>query len=308
MLKKYIIAIDLGGTNLKIALLDLNFRIKARQSFPTGRLKTKFKLIAKIKSSVTEILSAEKISRSEVLGIGIGVPGPVDYGSGKVHFFPNIPGWKDVALKSILERMIRLPVLIDNDANLMCLAEARLGAAKKSKNAVCLTLGTGVGAGLLINGDLYRGSGFAAGEIGHMPLNEEGPRCNCGGRACLERYIGNKEILKSAKKYFKRNITLEELSSLAKKGNKKAKELWYNVGIKLGIVLAGVVNLINPDRMVIGGGVADAGKILFSAVIQTIKERSMPVQARSVKVLKARLGSSAGLIGAAILLKEGLNK
>jgi len=307
MSKKFIVGIDLGGTNLKIALLDLNYRIIYKSFFSTQRLRTKAKLIDKICDSIREIIYSKKIRKSEVLGVGIGAPGPIDYSKGKVHFFPNIPGWKDVPLKLMLEKRIKLPVFVDNDANLMCLAEARIGSARMSKNAICLTLGTGVGAGIIINGDLYRGSSFAAGEIGHMPLNEEGPRCNCGGRACLERYIGNKEILKSAKKLFKRSVSLEELSVLAKKGNTKAKYLWYNVGIKLGIILSGLVNVLNPDTIVIGGGVAGAGKFLFDGVANTIKERSMPIQARSVKILKAKLGKDAGLIGAGILLKESLN-
>ncbi|MCM8783056.1 MAG: ROK family protein, partial [Candidatus Omnitrophica bacterium] len=148
----------------------------------------------------------------------------------------------------------------------MCLAEARIGAAKKSKNAVCLTLGTGVGGGIIINQQLYRGSNSVAGEIGHLPLNEEGEHCRCGGKACLERYVGNRAILRHASQFFNRAITLEELSSLAKRGNKKAQGLWYNVGVKLGIALSGVVNLLNPDCIVMGGGVAEAGKFLFQGI------------------------------------------
>ena len=307
MSKKYIISIDLGATNLKVALLDSNYKIIRRNFYSTQSLKSPSNLINKICLSVRHLLSDRKIKKTAVLGVGIGVPGPVDYSSGKVHFFPNIPGWIEVSLKSILQRRLELPVFVDNDANLMSLAEARRGAAKKSKNAVCLTLGTGVGSGIIINGSLFRGSSFAAGEIGHMPLNEDGPRCACGGRACLERYIGNKEILRAAKKIFNRNITLEELSTLAKKGNRKARDLWYNVGIKLGLALTSLVNVLNPDCIVIGGGVSAAGDFLFKGVTDTIKKRAMPVQAGSVEVLKAKMGSDAGLIGAGILLKESLN-
>jgi len=306
MLVKFIVAIDLGATNLKVAILNSSYRIICKKFYPTQTCRNKLQLIDKICAAIYEILNEKKINKNKILGIGIGVPGPIDYSKGKVHFFPNIPGWRDVGLKAILEKRIKLPVFIDNDANLMCLAETRIGAAKKSKNAICLTLGTGVGAGIIINRNLYRGSSFAAGEIGHMPLNERGPRCSCGGRACLERYIGNKEIKERARKVFRRDVSLEELSSLAKKGNRKAIQLWYNVGTQLGIALAGLANVLNPDCIVLGGGVAKAGSYLFSGVKDTIKSRAMPIQAKAVKLMKAKLGSDAGLIGAGILLKESL--
>jgi glucokinase len=165
-------------------------------------------------------------------------------------------------------------------------------------------LGTGVGGGIIIEGKLYRGRGNASGEIGHIPINENGPSCNCGGRACLEAYIGNNIILREAKKSFGRKISLEELSLLAGKGNKKARAIWSRVAEKLGLALAGIVNLLNPDCIVIGGGVANVGKILFDRVREVITKRAMSVQAKHVKVIKARLRDDAGLIGAAILVKE----
>ncbi|MCM8770283.1 MAG: ROK family protein, partial [Candidatus Omnitrophica bacterium] len=156
-MSKFIIGVDLGATNLKVALLDQNYQILYKNFYKTQNLKTKKKIIDKIQESIQDIICNKKIARDKLLGIGMGVPGPVDYEKGKVYFFPNIPGWKNVRLKTILEKKIKLPVFVDNDANLMCLAEARIGAAKKSKNAVCLTLGTGVGGGIIINQQLYRG-------------------------------------------------------------------------------------------------------------------------------------------------------
>jgi glucokinase len=223
-----------------------------------------------------------------------------------VHFFPNIPGWKEVALKKILEKKLKLRVFIDNDANLMGLGEVRLGAARGLKHVVGLTLGTGVGGGIIIDGKLYRGCSFSAGEAGHMALNETGPRCKCGGEACLEAYIGNRVILKEAKKIFRRNISLEELSRLAHEGNKKAKAIWSKAGRHLGIALTNIVNLLNPDAIVIGGGVAGAGRILFDEVRRTVAQRAMDVAAKSCKILKATLGNNAGLFGAALLVRENL--
>lgn len=322
MNKKYIIAIDLGGTNLKIALLgpsflcgkryrkdypgglDLGFKIRDKETLSTSNFSQKESLIKAIVSSVHNIIVNNKLIKSDILGVGLGLPGPIDVDKGIVHFFPNIPGWCEVNLKKILEKSLKLTVFMDNDANLMALAEYRLGAAKGSQNAVCLTLGTGVGAGIIIGGKLYRGSSFAAGEIGHMPINEKGPECNCGGYACLESYIGNLRIMQEVKKVFKRQISLEELSRMAKSNNKKAIRIWSIVGQRLGLALVGVVNLLNPDCIVIGGGMANAGSILFDKVEETILSRAMIVQARAVKVRKAKLGNDAGIIGAALLVLQ----
>ena len=308
MAKKFIIAVDLGGTNLKIALLDLKYRIKNKEVLSTRRFIKKEKLIQAIIDSINKIIKNNRLKRSDILGIGLGLPGPIDVKEGIVHFFPNIPGWKEVDLRRTLKKRLGLPAWLDNDANLMCLAEYKLGAAKGAKNAVCLTLGTGVGAGIIIEGTLYRGSTFAAGEIGHIPINEKGPRCNGGGMACLETYIGNNRIIKEAKRLFRRPISLEELSYLAKKQNKKAKLFWSNIARHLGITLVGIVNFLNPDCIVIGGGVSGAGKVLFDKVKEIIASQAMGVQARHVKVVKAKLGNDAGLIGAAILVQEKLEK
>jgi glucokinase len=197
---------------------------------------------------------------------------------------------------------------VDNDAKLMCLAEHKLGAARGIRQAVCITLGTGVGGGIILNGNLYRGQDNASAEIGHLPINVKGPACNCGGYACLEAYIGNNRILSQAKRIFRRDISLEELSSLAKRQNKKATAIWLEVAQSLGTALVGVVNLLNPDCIVIGGGVAGAGRILFDNLRKAILARAMPVQARRVKLYKAKLGNNAGLIGAALLVNDNYGR
>ena len=304
MEKKFLIGIDLGGTNLKIALFTQKYKIIDKETLSTRRFVSKQRLIEAIIGSIRGILKKNKLHKQSVAGIGLGLPGPIDVKKGVVHFFPNIPGFTDVPLKAILQRRLQLPVFLDNDANLMCLAEYRKGAAAGARNAVCITLGTGVGGGIIIEGRLYRGSSFAAGEIGHVPLNETGWKCNCSGVACLETYIGNNRILKDAQKIFKRNICLEDLSRLANKGDTKAKHIWVKVGERLGIVLAGVVNVLNPDCVVIGGGIANAGKVLFDTVRRTVKKRAMSVQSKRVQIVKTRLGNNAGLIGAALLVNK----
>jgi glucokinase len=306
MSKKFIISIDLGGTNLKVALLDLNYKIIDREVLSTRTFMEKDDLILGIVYSVNRFIKYNVLSKDEVLGVGLGLPGPVDAKAGIVHFFPNIPGWREVKLKDILKKELGIQVFIDNDAKLMSLAEYKLGAAKGLHNALCMTLGTGIGGGIILNGKLYRGYNNAAGEVGHLPINEKGAYCNCGSVGCLEAYVGNKRIISHARKIFKRNISLEELSALAARNNRSAIDIWRKTGAHLGFALAGVVNLLNLDAIVIGGGVANAGKVLFDSINDTLKKQAMSVQAKHVKVIKAKLGNEAGLIGAAIMVKEGI--
>ncbi|MDD5196602.1 MAG: ROK family protein [Candidatus Omnitrophota bacterium] len=307
MIKKFIICIDLGGTNLKVALLDLNYRIKDREILSTRSFMEKDDLILGIVHSVTRFIKYNNLSKAQILGVGLGLPGPTDAQRGIVHFFPNIPGWKEVALRDILKNKLGLKVCLDNDAKLMALAEHKLGAAKGYRNVLCMTLGTGIGGGVILNNKLYRGFNNAAGEIGHLPINEKaGAPCNCGSFGCLEAYVGNKRIIQEAKRVFKRAVTLEELSRLALKHNRLAIDIWRKTGKHLGFALAGVVNLLNLDVIVIGGGVAGAGNVLFESIKQSLIRQAMGVQAKHVRLFKAKLGNEAGLIGAAIMVKEGL--
>ncbi len=306
MNKRYIIGIDLGGTNLKVALLDFKYNIIDKEILSTKSFLEKNELITGIVHSINRVIKYNGLDKTDVLGVGLGLPGPVDSRMGVVHFFPNIPGWREVHLRDILKSKLNLPVFIDNDAKIMALAEHRMGSARGFNNVLCMTLGTGIGGGVIIGGKLYRGFNNAAGEVGHLPINENGKSCNCGSSGCLEAYIGNNKILKKAREEFKRNITLEELSLLAGKGNKAAVKIWREVGKRLGFALAGVVNLLNLDAIVIGGGVSNAGKTLFDSAKDSLKLQAMSVQGGHVKVFRAKLGNNAGLIGAAITVKESL--
>ena len=308
-MRKYLLSIDLGGTNTKIAILNTKLSIVAKTYFLTKEFShNKDRLILEITKRSSALINENRLKRVQFLGLGIGVPGPVDFMRGIVHYLPNIPHWQNVPLRDILEKKIHLRVFVDNDVNLMAIAEAGLGAAKNTRNAVCLTLGTGVGGGLILEGRLFRGSNFSAGEIGHIPIHLDGPKCNCGGRGCLERFVGNRIILMQAKKKLKmKNITLEELSTLAKKGNKIALNIYQNFAKNIGIGLTGVVNLLNPEVIVIGGGPSFAGGFIFRKIKETIDKRAMPIQAKLVRIKKAKLGKDAGLIGAALLVKQNIS-
>jgi glucokinase len=301
MSKRVNIGIDLGATRMKIGLVDLKGRVYSRREVDTLSRAGRMAIIDSIVNNIDAVIEESGFKKRDIKGVGIGVPGPVDSRRGIVHYFPNIKGWKNVPLKSILERRLGMKVSLDNDVNAMTLAEHVFGAGKNTKDLVCLTLGTGVGGGIIIDGKLYRGGSMLAGEIGHIPINEKGPRCNCGGIACLERYIGNRYILERAGKIFGKDITLERLSLLARKGNKKAKAIWRDVGEKLAVALTGVINLLNPDMIIIGGGVSNAGGLILGPLKKELRKRPMKDQALHVKVVRANLGNDAGIIGASLL-------
>lgn len=299
----YNIAIDLGGTSVRLALFKTRSKdIIIKRAFSTKEFPTKKQLFNKLLDSINSLIWEFSLDRYKIAGIGIGVPGPVDNSKGKIYYFPNIVGWKNVFLKRMLEKKLKLRVCVDNDTNLMALAELKFGLAKTAKNCLCLTLGTGVGGALILNRQLFRGSTSIAGEIGHVPISLNGPKCNCGGKGCLERFVGNKRILSNARNIFGKSITLEELSRLASKGEKKAILIWQDMAEKLGIALSGFINVFNPDLIIIGGGLAGAGDVLFRALRSSVKARAMAPHAKAAKIVKASLGTNAGLIGASVLV------
>lgn len=306
-MKKYVLGIDVGGTNVKLGLVDTQGKILSLDSFSTtAHTQNKNRLIDAMIAAVRRILTENEVSLRQVVGIGMGLPGLVDVDKGKVIFLPNIPGWRDVPLKKIFEAKLKVRTLIENDVNLITLGEWKFGAGCGYKNLICITLGTGVGSGLVLDGALYRGEGFAAGELGHVPLNEEGPACNCGGYGCFERYVGNTTLQSVAAEIFKRDdIRLEEVSALAAQGDKKALGFWEDVGIRIGNGLVGVVNMLNPRCIIVGGGVANSDRFLFPAITKTVRSRAMQVQGKMFKIVKAQLGNQAGIVGALVLCCEG---
>lgn len=309
-MRDLVLGIDVGGTNVKLGIVDKKGAISARSSMPTKSYnRNRNQLIAAIFSHVRNFLNDFSVPLSRISGIGIGLPGPVDPFKGKVIFLPNVPGWKNVPLRDIFQKEFRVPVMIENDVNMITLGEWKFGAGKGYSDLICVTLGTGVGGGLIFNGRLYRGPGFAAGEIGHMPLNEQGPDCNCGGFGCFERYVGNSRLFKNIDQMFgTRDMRIQEVNALAAKGDPMALRFFAETGEKIGNGLVGVVNLLNPPLIIIGGGVSNNHKYLFPAIKKVIARRAMKVQGAMVKIARSRLIDDAGVLGARVLLTEGLGR
>ncbi len=302
------IGVDVGGTNIKLGLVAPSGKIIAKTNLLTkSYIHNPLRLIDALVAAIHVLIRENGKTRKDIAGIGIGLPGLVDVSRGNVIFMPNIPGWKNIPLRRIIQSKLKLPVFLDNDVNLVALGEWKLGAGKGYKNLVCITLGTGVGGGLIFDGALYRGEGFVAGEIGHIPLNERGPACNCGGTGCFERYVGNHTLMdKAAKVFGKKNITIEDVFALATRGNARAIRFWRETATHIGNALVGVINLLNPRLIVIGGGVANNYKFMERTIQTVIRQRTMKVQRDMVRIVRARLGDEAGILGAHILVKESI--
>ena len=303
-MKRYVVGVDVGGTNIKLGVVGPNGQVIVRNSFATKPFaSSRMKLIAALAQEIEASIISAGLTKKQIAGVGIGVPGLVDFEKGFVRFLPNIPGWRGVHLKSILRERIKLPVYVDNDVKIITLAESKFGAGRGVKDLVCMTLGTGVGAGLILNGELYRGEDNAAGELGHIPLNEYGPKCNCGGFGCFETYVGNRALFALASQVMgKPGMTTEDMFALAQKGDKKALMFWKMAAGHIGNGLVGIVNLLNPRLIIIGGGVSNNEKYLFKTIKETIVKRAMSLQGSAFKIKRAKFKDDAGIIGAYVLV------
>ncbi len=298
--RQFAIGIDFGATQVKLGAVDKKGNILTKKVIKTPRNIPPGEFIGAAKRETQLLL--KNLGRSNCLGIGMGVPGLVDFRRGVVLYLVNVRGWENVPLARDLKQAVRLPVYVDNDVNAMTLGELVFGAGRGCRDLICLTLGTGVGGGIVINGNLYRGATHSAGEMGHVVIEENGKECACGGKGCVEAYIGNQRIVEMGHGRF---VSPREISDAARKGYPSAVAIWKEVGTHLGVALSSVINLLNPEKIIIGGGVANAGALLFNEVRKTVKERAMKGPADFVRIVKAQLGEDAGIVGAAVLV--GIN-
>jgi glucokinase len=316
-MKKYSIGIDIGGTNITVALVTGNGEILRKIRFSTRAEEGKTKTIKCILKALGAIMKG--LRSNSIEGIGIGAAGDIDRDRGVVRFSPNLL-WKDVPIVRLIREKFNLKVVLDNDANAAAWATYILETGRKVKNLLCITLGTGVGGGIILNGRIYHGASGSAGEIGHMTLNPQGQRCRCGNYGCLETYIGSayivkkaiREIRKGGKSLIKKiaggnlkSVTPETIQVAALKGDKLARRIWKEAGEYLGIALSGVINLLNPEVIVFGGGVARAGELIFKPMKAEIKKRTFKTPFEKVKFTYTRFGEDLGVIGAALLILQG---
>jgi len=311
MSKKYAIGVDLGGTHIAAALVDKSGKtgnIMECNIAPEERGVNN--VLDKMAELIGMVISEEHINREEIFGVGIDLPGFIDTINGICYFSPNFPGWDNIKVSSILEQSINLPVVILNDVNAAALGEKFFGAGKYVNNIICMTLGTGIGGGIIINNNLYLGASQGAGEIGHTTIEPDGPLCGCGNRGCFEALVARGAIIRTAREFIEKNkntilADVKDLSPLsvfeaAEKGDQVAIEIFNTTGRYLGIGLSNLILILNPEKIVIGGRIANAHKYLFPPAQEEIKKRVKMFPPESTQLVLAELGANAGLIGAAV--------
>jgi len=304
MKKPLVVAIDIGGTNAKLALADSSGRITARARKRMQQVSTKralYEMLATIISSFIERAGVE----GRVRCVGIGFAGLTDGGGGVVYFAPNIGRLSNIEIGSELEARLGLRVVVENDANCAVLGEYWQGAARGASSVFMFTLGTGIGGGLVINGNLWRGQVGIAGEIGHTIIDVNGPRCACGNRGCLEALASGTAIIRDyrQRKRLKSTepLTARQVVLNAKRGDRIATSVVRHAGEALGIGIANVFNLINPELILIGGGVSRAGNLLLGPAVAKARDLVAPGVRKHLRVKRGRLGDDAGVLGAVYL-------
>lgn len=307
--------VDFGGTNIKAGLVTRQGRVLARRTLSTHQHLTPERFARGV---VAALRALARTRRARLRGVGIGAPGLIDTRDGRIHQLVNVPGgWRGVRLGVLVERYAQRPCAVDNDVNVVALGEWRVGAGRGTQHSVYVTLGTGVGGGIVLNGQLVRGALGSAGEVGHMAIALNGPRCACGRHGCLEAFIGTAAILRRARRAMRRGarvlsalaertgrLTPEVVARAASAGDPSARGIWQEVGGCLGRGLANVVNLLNPERIIIGGGVGRAWALFAPSMRASLRAHAFEAPAKAVRVVRAQLGDRAGIIGAASLLWE----
>lgn len=303
------LGVDLGATNLHFILVNKMGKILREKIIPTPRESEK---------AVEEIIFQTRcLIQKSTKTVGISVAGLVNQKKGIIHFSPNL-GWKNLeVIKKIKKYFPRLKVILENDANTAAWGAYFLIGKKKIKNLICLTLGTGLGGGIIINGQLYRGVSGSAGEIGHIILYPQGLRCNCGNYGCIERYVGvnylvemaKKEIIQGRKSIIMKlvkgdlkKITPEIIAQAADKNDRLAKNIWEKMGKNLGITLSGIINLLNPGMVVLTGGISKSAKFFLGELKKTLKKNTFSEPLKRVKIVTVK--KNLGAIGAALLPRD----
>lgn len=316
---KYVIGVDIGGTNIKIGAVTLGGEIISYTTKKSKIFKDKKSAIKNLTQSVESI--RKSLVKDALIGVGIGIAGTVLADKGIVSQSPNMPQLDGLDLKKELSKNISYPFFIDNDANVFAIGEGWLGNAKGYKNFCCITLGTGVGGGIVIDGRVLRGFDGTAGEVGHIIVEPRGVPCKCGGRGCLEAYASLTGLIRMAAEGFKtekakglrescnnnvRNISPEIIAKLARKGDSFCKGLFEKLGYYLGIAMTDLINLLNIELIVIGGGLSKANDLFLETAKNEAQKRSLKVPGKRVKVVTACCEEAGGVFGAAYMALKGV--
>lgn len=321
-MSSYAIGVDLGGTNLRIAAVSTEGQLMEKITTSTQVARGRDQVITQMCAAIRQL--AQKFPGT-ILGVGVGVPGIIDMASGMVHESPNLPGWANFPVRDAIQQQLGKPVILENDANSAALGEKWLGAAREVESVCMLTLGTGVGGGIVLGGKVWHGMNGMAAELGHIAVGPEGPVCGCGSRGCLEQWASATAVKRMAVEAIARGeapdlgramkedpeFSARIVFQMAQQGDGAAQKIFRRVGEALGIVMADLVNIFNLPMYLIGGGVSGAWEAFAPNMMDEVRRRSfvysatapdpnLPAKKKTI-IARALLGSDAGLFGAARL-------
>ena len=318
-----VLAVELGGTKIIAAIISDQGQVMARERYLTLADEGPQSVISRILSAIDHLLSLRKIVSSQLNSISIAAAGAIDFEKGLVTSSPNLPGWCNIPLRDMVKEKYRVSTFLINDASAVALGEHHFGAGKGVNNLILLTLGTGIGGGIIINGKLYAGPCGSAGEIGHMTVDVNGPRCSCGNIGCLEMLVSGTAVSREAIRRIRQgerssltkivegeieNITAEKIGVAAQDGDSLALEVILKAANYLGVGMVNLVNIFNPEMIIVGGGMARMGNLLLNPARQVVGERAFQLPAQAVRIVPAQLGDDAGVLGAAIFaFQQGLD-
>jgi glucokinase len=309
-----VIGIDLGGTKISTALVNGDGKIIAQDYRETQAIAGPQVVVGRALDSAREVMAQAEVEQSQVAAVGIGAPGSVDIKTGVVVAPPNLPGWDRVPLRQLVEDGLGIKAFLENDANAAALGEHRLGAGRGTEHMIYVTVSTGIGGGLILDGRLYHGVSGMAGEIGHITVMPYGPLCGCGNRGCLEALASGTAIAREARERVVRGvptlmadlaegdlerITAKLVAEAARQGDVEAQEIIDQAMRYLGVGMANLANLFNPQLIVIGGGLTNIGELLFGPVRRVVDQRAFRAQSQALRIVRAELGDDVGVLGAA---------
>lgn len=320
--KEYLVGVDLGGTKIMAGVFDPQLRCVGTARLSTKALRGPDAVIERIARCVKDAADECDLSMKQVRGVGVGAPGTVNPEEGRVIFAPNLPDWKDIPLQKDLGKLLDVPVFVENDCNVCTLGVYHVELKGKPRSLVGIFIGTGIGGGLIIDGRPYAGFNRTAGEVGHMVLDVSGPKCNCGNRGCFEALASRTAIfrrIESAVKEGQKTVLTDMLGSdladlrsgdlrrALKKGDKFVEKVIEEAAEYTGIAVANLVNVLNPEVVVLGGGlIQQLADDMMAIVIETAKDYAMSGTAKGVDIIASNLGDEAGVTGGAVLARNSL--
>lgn len=316
---EYLVGVDLGGTKIMAGVFTSQLKLVGRAKISTKAQRGPDEVVHRIARCVQDAVDECDLSLKQVRGVGIGAPGAVDPEAGRVVFAPNL-GWKDMPLQKDLEKALELPVFLENDTNMCMLGVHVAEFQSKPRHAIGLFLGTGIGGGIILDGQLYPGFNHGAGEIGHMVLEVGGPKCGCGNQGCFEALASRSAIFRkvqAAVKDGKKTVLTEmlgdeltdmrsgDLRKAIRRGDKLVDRIVEEAAEYTGIAVGNLINILNPELVVLGGGVIDALEDeMMAVIIETAKDYAMPGLAQGVNIVASKLGDDAGITGGAVLARK----